>query len=196
VISVIEFFESDFYLGIKTLSSSQKVIIKAICAEPLDTETPIPITHEYQKLDREESFANEVELFLWLTDKDEYDPSVRYADADIAAGRRGGKSNIIGAGLALYFATQKDYSAYLGTSPLATIPIISPTKEQANEVYSAIKNMLLNSTYLFHTFLGGKIDGAFDEHNESDIGEGATLTGRQIKLKNKVVRQSFIYERS
>lgn len=98
-----------------------------------------------------------------------------------------GKSTSLGAGIAIYFATQFDYSPYLGTSPYATIPIVSCTKEQAGEVYQAIKNMFLKSTYLFDEFLDGKLDNFEEEYDEDRIGKKDALTGGQIRLNNKVV---------
>jgi hypothetical protein len=96
-------------------------------------------------------------------------------------------STTCGAGIAIYYATQFDYKPYLGTSPYATIPIISPTKTQAGEVYAAIKNMFLRSTYLFDTFLDGKIDNFRDEYTEDKIGKDDALVGGMIRLNNKVV---------
>jgi hypothetical protein len=96
-------------------------------------------------------------------------------------------STLIGAGLALYFATQFDYTPYLRTSPNATIPIISPTKEQAAEVYKTIKSFILRSPYLFNTFLEGKMEGFQEEYSEEDVEGTGALVGWQIKLNNKVV---------
>jgi hypothetical protein len=101
--------------------------------------------------------------------------------------KNSGKSTTCGAGIAIYYATQFDYKPYLGTSPYATIPIISPTKTQAGEVYAAIKNMFLRSTYLFDTFLDGKIDNFRDEYTEDKIGKDDALVGGMIRLNNKVV---------
>lgn len=181
-IGIIEFFESEAILGIKTLSASQKVILKCVNGEPLDTFFHIPKSHDMQERD----FENEVDLFKYLTGKDEYIPGHRYTDMSLAAGRRGGKSNIIGAGLAVYYATQKDYSPYLGTSPSATIPIVSPTKDQANEVFQAIKSFFLKSPYLFQVFLDGNIEGFQEEYDENGT-EKKVFIGGQIKLNNKVV---------
>lgn len=187
---IIEFFECPWILNIDFLSPTQKVILKAIMGMDLDTETEIPLEHPYQLEEgpyaRKEAFANEVELFKWFTGKDEYTPTY-YADVDLNIGRRSGKSTVKGAGLAIYFATQYDYTPYLRTSPHATIPIISPTKEQAGEVYAAIKQMILRSPYLFQTFLNGKVEGFQDEYSEENIGSNAKLTGGQIKLNNKVI---------
>ena len=181
-ISIIDFFESEAILGIKTLSPTQKVILKAINGEILDDKTPIPKSHDYQDRD----FDSEVDLFLFLTGKDEYIPGHKYTDMSLAAGRRGGKSNIIAAGCVCYYATQKDYSPYMGTSPFATIPIISPTKEQANEVYQAVKNFFLKSPYLFQQFLDGKITSFQEEYDENDT-EKKVFVGGNIRLNNKVV---------
>ncbi len=100
-----------------------------------------------------------------------------------------GKSSTIGAGLALYFATERSYEylQMLGTSPFATIPIISPTREQANEVYSAIKNFILKSPYLFNQYLDGKIESFQDMYSEDAVGKANAMTGAQIRLNNKVV---------
>src|SRR5690606_34647252 len=95
------------------------------------------------------------------------------------------KSTLLGSGLALYYATQFDYSPYLRTSPHATIPIISPTKEQAGEVYASIKNFILRSPYIFKTYLGGSLDGFQEEYSEESVDSGK-LTGGVIKLSNKV----------
>lgn len=181
-ISIIDFFESDAILGIKTLSATQKVILKVINGETLNTFFRLPKEHDLQERD----FENEVDLFLYLTGKKEYVPGHRYSDMSLAAGRRGGKSNIIGAGLACYYATQKDFSEYLGTSPAATIAIVSPTKAQASEVYQAIKTMFLRSPYLYEVFLDGTIDEYEEEYDEKGTPK-KVFTGGQIKLNNKVV---------
>lgn len=181
-ISIIDFFESEAILGIKTLSATQRVILKVINGEVLDTFFRIPKEHELQERD----FENEVDLFLYLTGKDEYIPGHRYTDMSLDAGRRGGKSNVIGAGLACYYATQKDFSPFLGTSPAATIAIVSPTKAQANEVYQAIKTMFLRSAYLYDVFLDGTIDEYEEEFDEKGTAK-KVFTGGQIKLNNKVI---------
>lgn len=98
-----------------------------------------------------------------------------------------GKSTTIGAGLAIYFATQFDYRPYLGTSPHATIPIISPTKEQAGEVYAAIKQLFLRSPVLLAKFLDGNVESIQDEYDEDDLENPSRLSGGQIKLNNKVI---------
>jgi hypothetical protein len=181
-LSLLEFFEWEATLGIKNLSPAQKMTLKAIQGEPLDETTPIPISHEFQ----ERGFANEVEMFKFFSGKDYYEPTI-YSDVSLAWGRRSGKSTTIGAGIAVYFATQFDYTPYLGTSPHATIPIVSPTKEQAGEIYAAIKNMMLRSTYLFDEFLDGRIDNFQDEYDEDKIGKKDALIGGHIRLNNKVV---------
>lgn len=181
-LGIIEFFESSSLLNVKNLSPIQKVTLKAIMGEPLDETTPIPKTHPYQ----DKEFENEIEMFKFFSGKDEYEP--RFYDApDLCFGRRSGKSTTIGAGLAIYFATQFDYSPYLGTSPHATIPIISPTKEQAGEVYQSIKNFFLRSPYLYQKFLGGKIENFQDEFSEESLKQSRNLTGGSIKLNNKIV---------
>lgn len=177
---VIDFFE--MVLSIQNLSPIQKITIKAIRAEPLDTITPIPKSHPYQIMD----FANEVEMFKFFSGKDEYIPNF-YSDASLDFGRRGGKSTTVGAGLAIYYATQFDYSSYLGTSPHATIPLISATKEQAGEIFAAIKNFFLRSPYLFQKFLGGDVSNISDEYSEEDMDNPGRITGGVIKLNNKVV---------
>lgn len=181
-ISILDFFEWEATLGISNLSPVQKIILKAIQGEPLDETTPIPKSHPYQDIE----FANEVEMFKYFSGKDIYEPTI-YSDVSLANGRRSGKSCTLGAGLAIYFATQFDYSPYMGTSPHATIPIVSPTKEQAGEVYAAIKNMFLRSTYLFDEFLDGSIENFKDEYDEESIGKKDALTGGQIRLNNKVI---------
>src|SRR5690606_1192872 len=148
----------------KNLSPAQRVALKAIRAEPLDEVTPIKATHEFQEL----SFANEVEMFKYFSGKEDYVP-MHCSDASLCWGRRSGKSTTIGAGLAIFYATQFDFKPYLGTSPHATIPIISPTKEQAGEVYAAIKYFFLRSPYLFNTFLDGKTDSFKEEYTEEDL---------------------------
>lgn len=182
-LNIIDYFEQ--VLGIKTLSPIQKITLKVIVGEHLDTKTPIEITHPYQRTEgpyaRTEPFANEVEMFLWFSGKDEYIPGKRFTDASLTMGRRSGKSNDIGAGLASYFATQRDYSKKLGRSPFATIPIISPTKEQANEVYNATKNFFLRSPYLFSEFLGGEMTRFQEEYDEANIRDGS-LANAQIKM--------------
>lgn len=179
--SIIDFFECPWILADDSISPVQKIILKTLMAEPLDTETPIARGHEYQDMD----FANEVEMFKYFSGKSEYEPSF-YSDVDLAIGRRSGKSTKLGAGLAVYYATQFDYTPYLRTSPHATIPIISPTKRQAGEVYSAIKNMFLRSPYLYETFLDGKITGFQEEYSETEVKDSA-IVGGKITLNNRVV---------
>lgn len=181
-LSMLDFFEWDATLGIKNLSPAQKITLKVIQGEPLDETTPIPISHPFQ----DRAFESEVEMFKFFSGKDHYEPNI-YSDVSLAWGRRSGKSTTIGAGIAVYFATQFDYSPYLGTSPHATIPIVSPTKEQAGEIYATIKNMFLRSTYLFDEFLDGKIENFADEYDEEKIGKKDALIGGQIKLNNKVI---------
>lgn len=187
---ILEFFKCKWVLNVDFLSPVQVVILKSIMGMELDTETPIELDHEYQFSEgpfaRAMAFENEVELYKWFTGKDEYKKAY-YEDVDLCIGRRSGKSTLLGAGLAIYFATQYNYEPYLRTSPHATIPIISPTKDQAGEVYSSIKQMLIRSPYLFQTFLDGKIDGFADEYSEENIGAKAKLTGGQIKLNNNVI---------
>ncbi len=179
---IIEFFENSTLLNIKNLSPVQKVTLKAIMGEPLDATTPITKTHVYQ----DKEFDNEIALFKHFSGKTEYIPCF-YSDPALAWGRRSGKSTTIGAGLAIYFATKFDYTPYLGTSPWATIPIISPTKEQAGEVYQAIKNFFLRSPYLFKNYLDGKIENIKDEYAEDELKNNGTLTGGIIKLNCKVI---------
>lgn len=181
-LSLLDFFEWDATLGIKNLSPSQRMTLKVIQGEELDDTTPILRSHPYQ----EEEFVSELEMFKHFSGKDHYERML-YSDVSLAWGRRSGKSTTIGAGIAIYYATQFDYSPYLGTSPHATIPIVSPTKEQAGEIYATIKNMFLRSTYLFDTFLDGKIDNFQDEYPEDKIGKQDALIGGQIKLNNKVI---------
>jgi hypothetical protein len=180
-IPIIDFFED--ILGIYNLSAIQKVTLKAIRAEPLEETQFIPAAHPYQK---QEGFANEVEMFKFFTGKPDYKPC-HYSDASLLFGRRGGKSTTVGAGLAIYYGTQFDYTPYLGTSPHATIPIISATKEQAGEVFAAIKNFFLRSPWLFQKFLDGKVERIQAEYSEEDVGKTAKITGGEIKLNNKVV---------
>src|SRR6185369_12646887 len=180
--SMLEFFEWSATLNIKNLSPAQKITLKVIQGEPLDETTPIPISHPFQ----DKAFESEVEMFKFFSGKDHYEPTV-YSDVSLAWGRRSGKSTTIGAGIAVYFATQFDYTPYLGTSPHATIPIVSPTKEQAGEIYATIKNMMLRSTYLFDEFLDGKIDNFQDEYDEEKVGKKDALIGGQIKLNNKII---------
>lgn len=183
-LNIIEFFEHPACLNLRgILSPAQRITLKAIYGIPLDTKTPIPIQHEFQDM----GFANEVDMFLWLTGKDEYIPGQRYSDISLCVGRRSGKSTLIGAGIALYQSTQFDYIPYLGTSPNATIPIVSPTKEQAGEVYEAIKLMILRSPYIFNEFMDGDLNGFQTEYDETDIGRDAKIIGRVIQLNNKVV---------
>jgi len=188
--NILEFFECPWILNASFLSPIQRVILKSIMGLELDTETPIEITHEYQMTEgpfaRTKKFENEIEVFRWFTGKLEYKNSY-YTDVDLCIGRRSGKSTLLGAGLALYFATQFDYIPFLRTSPHATIPIISPTKSQAGEVYYAIKQMILRSPYLYQTFLDGKVSGFQDEYSEEEIGAKAKLTGGEIRLNNRVV---------
>ncbi len=178
--TVIEFFEG--ILDVHNLSPIQKITLKAIRGEKLDDKKFIPTSHEYQ----DKEFANEIEMFKHFSGKPDY-IAKHYSDASLCFGRRSGKSTTIGAGLALYYATQFDYSPYLGTSPWATIPIISPTKDQAGEVYQAIKNFCLRSPYIFQTFLDGQVDNFQPEYSEEDVGKAAKLTGGIIKFNNDVV---------
>lgn len=179
--SIIDFFECPWLLNINFLSPIQKIMIKTIMAIPLDDKTPIPITHPYQ----DQSFANEIEMYKRFTNKTYYKPSF-YSDVDLLLGRRSAKSTAIGAGLAVYFATQFDYIPYLRTSPNATIPIISPTKRQAGEVYAAIKSMFLRSPYLYETFLDGSIESFKEEYSEDGVKDSA-IVGGTIKLNNRTV---------
>jgi len=179
-LKVIDFFE--LILQVNNLSPIQKITLKAIRGEPLDAISPIKRSHIYQ----EAEFASEIEMFKFFTGKSDYLPT-HYSDASLCFGRRSGKSTTIGAGLAIYYATQFDYTPYLGTSPHATIPIISPTKEQAGEVFAAIKNFFLRSPWLFQKFLDGKIDAIQTEYSEEDMNNPGRITGGQIKLNNKVI---------
>lgn len=179
--SIVEFFECGWLLNIKELSPIQKVILKSIMGDPLDTENPIMREHPYQDKD----FQDEVDMYLHFTGKNEYEPDF-HPDVDLCLGRRSGKSTLIGAGLAIYFATQIDYGPFLRTSPNATIPIISPTKDQAGEVYRSIKQMLLRSPYLYNTYLDGKLEAFEDEYSEENVADGR-LTGGQIVLNNSVI---------
>lgn len=174
---IIEFFENSSLLNIKTLSPAQKMTLKAVMGEPLDTKNPIPKSHPYQEVD----FANEVEMFKYFSGKTEYVPTF-YPDPDLCFGRRSGKSTSLGAGLAIYFATQFDYKPYLGTSPHATIPIISPSKDQANEVYQSIKSFFMRSPYLFKKYLGGEINNFQEEYSEEDMKDSRVVSGGTIKL--------------
>lgn len=178
---IIDFFECPWLLNNDSLSPIQKVMLKTVMGLPLDQERPMPRTHEFQTKD----FKNEIEAYMYFTGKTEYQPSF-YSDVDWCVGRRSGKSTLLGAGLAVYFATQFDYSPYLRTSPHATIPIISPTKEQAGEVYAAIKMLFLKSPYLYETFLDGKIEGFQEEFSEENV-KDSSLIGGQIKLNNRVI---------
>lgn len=189
--NINEFFED--VLEIRNLSPTQKVTLKAIRGEKLDDCTPIPKMHTYQDRD----FSSEVDLYKFLTGKNDYFPNY-FSEASLCWGRRSGKSTTIGAGLALYYATQFNYEPFLGTNPHATIPIISPTKEQAGEVYAAIRQFCLKSPYIFQKFLGGKIDeeNMQAEFSEEDIGKGAKLTGGQIKFNNRVVIKVFAADTS
>jgi len=178
--SIIDFFE--IALGVKNLSPIQKMTLRAIRGEQLDALTPIPATHAYQ----ERGFENEVEMYKYFSGKSDYTVS-HYSDTSLCFGRRSGKSTTIGAGLAIYYATQFDYSPYLGTSPHATIPIISPTKEQAGEVYASIKNFFLKSPWLFQKFLEGNVENFQAEYSEEDLSNPSRISGGQIRLNNKVV---------
>lgn len=177
---IIDFFET--ILAVTNLSPIQRITLKAIRCEPLDTTTPIIRSHVYQDMD----FANEVEMFKFFSGKDDY-LMQNYSDASLCFGRRSGKSTTIGAGLALYYATQFDYIPYLGTSPHATIPIISATKEQAGEVFAAIKNFCLKSPWIFQKFLDGNIDNILAEYSEEDLKTPGSIKGGSIKFNNKVI---------
>lgn len=191
--NIIEFFES--VLSVQNLSPIQRIALKVIRAEPLDELTPIYKTHPYQESPLtyicEETnqpilFRNEVEMFKYFSGKDTYSP-MHFSDASLDFGRRSGKSTTIGAGLAIYYATQFDYAPYLGTSPHATIPLISATKEQAGEIFAAIKNFFLKSPYLFQKFLNGDVSNLTDEFSEEDMDNPGRITGGTIKLNNRVV---------
>lgn len=178
--SIIEFFET--VLNVQNLSPIQRIAVKVIRGEALDDKTPILKSHSYQTMD----FASEVEMFKYFSGKDEY-ICMNYSDASLDFGRRSGKSTTIGAGLAIYYATQFDYTPYLGTSPHATIPLISATKEQAGEIFAAIKNFFLKSPYLFQKFLNGDVSNLHEEFSEEDMDNPGRITGGVIKLNNKVV---------
>lgn len=180
--NIIEFFESSLVLNVKNLSPVQKVTLKAIMGQPLDTKKAIPKSHPYQ----DRGFDNEVELFKHFSGKDHYSPRF-YSNPSLCFGRRSGKSTTVGAGLAIYFATQFDYTPYLGTSPHATIPIISPTKEQANEVYQAIKNFFLRSPLLYRKYLGGDVSEFQEEFSEDALSQDRVFTGGTIRLKGQKV---------
>jgi len=177
---IIDFF--DTILAVTNLSPIQRITLKAIRCEPLDTTTPIVRSHEYQDMD----FANEVEMFKYFSGKKEYEAR-HYSDASLCFGRRSGKSTTIGAGLALYYATQFDFGPYLGTSPHATIPIISASKEQAGEVFAAIKNFCLKSPWIFQKFLDGNIENIQAEYSEDDIKNPGAIKGGSIRFNNKVI---------
>jgi hypothetical protein len=181
-LGIIDFFEWEGTLSVKTLSPAQKMTLKIIRGEELDTTTPIPITHPYQ--DRE--FESELEMFKVFSGKPHYTPTL-YSDASLCYGRRSGKSTTLGAGLAIYYATQFDYTPFLGTSPHATIPLISASKEQAGEIYAAIKSFFLRSPYLYEKFLDGEIDRFQEEYSEEDIKRQGKITGGVIKLNNRVI---------
>jgi hypothetical protein len=138
-----------------------------------ETRLGAQITEAYQAETFDIAVSNETNLFLLANEG--------------LISENSGKSTTLGAGIAIYFATQFDYTPYLGTSPHATIPIVSPTKEQAGEIYAAIKNFFLRSVYLFDTFLDGRIENFQDEYAEDQIGKKDALIGGQIKLNNKVI---------
>jgi hypothetical protein len=181
-LNIIDFFEWEGTLSVKTLSPAQKMTLKVIRGESLDDQTAIPITHPYQ----DTTFESELHMFKHFSGKPEYTPTL-YSDASLCYGRRSGKSTTLAAGLAIYYATQFDYTPFLGTSPHATIPLISASKEQAGEVYAAIKAFFLRSPYLYETFLDGDISRFQEEYSEEDIKKKGKITGGVIKLNNRVL---------
>jgi hypothetical protein len=58
-LGIIDFFEWEGALGVKTLSPAQKMTLKTIRGEPLDEQNPIPITHPYQTTE----FPTELDMF-------------------------------------------------------------------------------------------------------------------------------------
>ncbi len=180
-LSIVDFFEWPGSLNVQNLSPVQKMTLRVIRAEPLDDKIPIPISHPYQDQD----FQSEVDMFKAFSGKDEYEPNF-FSDTSWAYGRRSGKTTTLAAGLAIYYATQFDYTPFLGTSPHATIPLISASKEQAGEVYAAIKHFLMRSPYLYETFLDGEISRFQDEYEEEGLSQGR-IKGGIIQLNNRVI---------
>jgi hypothetical protein len=133
-------------------SAAQSVALKLAFGQTLDDTVKYLVPQERMTADGTfclmDSEMTEFELYNYMTDIN-YDktknPVLNYLD--FIVGRRGGKTTLAAA-LSCFCSIKEDWSKYLEKTPVATILILSPTKELSQEILEIVRNMYQNSPVL------------------------------------------------
>lgn len=147
---ITNFLEAKGFINI-ILTPGQRVLFKLVMNVPLDYDTKYQVylednTAEEFKL--MEDYMTEVELYEFYTQKD-YDPTkieiIR--DVTLLIGRRGSKTTIASI-LAVWVALKKNWKYQLGRKKVATIPVMSHTKEFSDEIIEEVRAIIEGSAIL------------------------------------------------
>lgn len=132
----------------------QRVLFKLVFNEILDdtekmkvlVEVPSPLGEDGFEL--EEAYFTEVELYEIYTGK-KYDPATlnRLSDINLVVGRRGSKT-LSSSVLAIWKCVEMDWKPLLGKNPVATMLVMSHTKDFSDEIIDLIRTLILESPIL------------------------------------------------
>lgn len=136
-----------------TPTPGQRVLFKLVFNETLDPFVKMDCLVEVPQEDPEmfeltESSFTEVELYEFYTGR-EYDPNTldRISDINLVVGRRGSKT-LSSSVLAIWKCIEMDWKELLGKNPVATILVMSHTKEFSDEIIDLIRTLIEESPIL------------------------------------------------
>lgn len=137
-----------------TPSAAQEVILKVIFQKKLDTVEKKLVQIESTDADGKfciiPMYMTEVQIYEYLTEST-YDPerleTIKINKINLVCGRRAGKTTLA-AIIAIYCAISNNWAPFLSTTPVATVLIMSHSREFSDEVLDIIKNFVANSEIL------------------------------------------------
>lgn len=130
----------------------QRVLLKLVFGQKLDSETKYKVYSETKGLDNRfkliEEYKTEVELYEFMTDKVyDFEKVCKITDISLIVGRRGGKT-LISSILAIYSTLKIDWKPLLGKHNTATILIASHTKDFSDEIIDVMRSLIEESPIL------------------------------------------------
>ena len=166
----IELFMRNKYFTDFNPTPAQTVVLKCMLGQLLDDEETHEILAEslteekgedgemHEVFSLEPEYLTEVELYTKMTGK-EYVPSDQTPKnrINLIVGRRGGKTTL-SAVIALYLATMVNWKPMLKKAPVATIAILSHSRELSEEVLETIRQFADESKIISLMIDPGKRD--------------------------------------
>ncbi len=125
--NIIEFIENPDLIGDNSLSSAQRMALKAVYGLPLD--------------------AQELKLFKQTTGLEEYSEGKEWEEVSFILGRRSGKSDKLASNIALYEACAREH--HLSRGEIGVVMLVSSElRRQSRILYSYILHKLESSPVL------------------------------------------------